>query len=157
MDLADIIPLLFQGDGRLILAGFLFLLMWAIKSLPGMEQKVLTTPRRRLVATAFLAATPAVTMIVQGVAAGNVDWSRVASTAAILFLGAIGIHTVNNVSQGKPVGVQETTDPPSVTFASASGDKIRVGSDGLHIETKKPIAEMAKEVADKENADKENG
>lgn len=101
MSLPEILNMLRTGEGQLIAAGLLFLIMWALKSIPAIEQRYLTTPRRRLAVVVFLAMAPAVTMLAEGI-----DPVDCLITAIILGASAMGIHTFGNVLQGKPVGVQ---------------------------------------------------
>lgn len=85
----DIIGWLQSGDGRLVAAGVLFFLMWGIKSIPLVKEKLLTTPRRKQLAVAFLALAPAVAMLT-----GDAPVLEVAVTALTLFFSAMGLNTL---------------------------------------------------------------
>jgi len=54
-----------SGEGRLILVAVLFLIMWAVKSVPYVKG-LLTTPRRKQAASLLLAMGPAVWLIAEG-------------------------------------------------------------------------------------------
>jgi hypothetical protein len=89
-----------SGNGRLIAAAALFTLMYALKFVPIVEQRVLTTPRRRQVALAFLATSPAVFLLSAGA-----PWVDVLATALNAFLAGMGIHVLMKVGvQGGTVG-----------------------------------------------------
>lgn len=77
-----------SGDSRLLVAAALFAAMWAIKALPWVRSKILTTPRRKQAATWFLMLPPAVWMIVEGS-----SWVEVVASAVGIILAANGINT----------------------------------------------------------------
>lgn len=89
-----------SGNGRLIAAALLFILMYAVKLVPWVQENILTTPRRKQLATAFLALVPAVWML----ADQTVPWVTTLTTAIEAFLGAMGIHVGINVARGRSVG-----------------------------------------------------
>lgn len=122
MNLPEIINALQSGSGRLIAAALIFALMWAIKSVPWVEVNVLTTPRRRQLAVAFLATAPAATML-----AGDVCWVDCLVAFGTIFAEAMGIHVGVNVLAGKPVGVvvvggpDKKPDPPAGAGGALTG------------------------------------
>lgn len=87
--LSTIIAWLQSGHGRLIAAAVLFGLMWALKSVPWVKSNLLTTPRRKQLAVAFLATAPAVAMLSEAA-----PTSEVVATALTLFVGAMGINAL---------------------------------------------------------------
>lgn len=93
----QIIEWIQSGHGRLIAAAVIFVLMWAIKCLPWVRAKLLTTPRRKQIASWFLMLPPAVWMIVQGA-----PWVDVVAAAVGIVLAANGINTYRpSKSKGK--------------------------------------------------------
>jgi hypothetical protein len=76
-----------SGEGRLILAALLFLLMWAVKNVPYVKG-LLTTPRRKQAASMLLALPPAVWLLVEGAPA-----VEVVSSALMIVLSANGLNT----------------------------------------------------------------
>jgi len=84
-----------SGEGRLILAAGLFLLMWAVKNIPYVKG-LLTTPRRKQAASVLLALGPAVWLIVQGAPA-----VEIVSTALGIVFAANGLNTYRP-SKAKP-------------------------------------------------------
>jgi len=90
-----------SGNGRLVVAAVLFVLMWAIKSLPWVRDKILTTPRRKQIAAWLLMMPPAVWMIVEGA-----PWAEVVAAAVGIILAANGINTYRP-SKAKPPGPLE--------------------------------------------------
>lgn len=77
-----------SGSGRLLLAALLFVAMWAVKMLPWVKAKILTTPRRKQIAAWFLMLPPAVWMIVEGE-----PWPEVVAVSVGIILAANGINT----------------------------------------------------------------
>ena len=132
-DVTQALNWMLSGDGRLIAAAVLTLVMFGIKSVPWVEANVLTTPRRRLLATGLLALAPVVPMLATGA-----PLKDAILTGVTAFLAAIGLHTGGKVAVGKPVGVAESTDPPSTVFKSAEGDKVHVYEDGRIDTFKRP-------------------
>jgi hypothetical protein len=65
----------------------LFLAMWALKNLPVIK-KLLTTDRRKLLANALLAMTPAVILLIDASISGQDAWYEAIS----IFLSAMGIQ-----------------------------------------------------------------
>jgi hypothetical protein len=98
-----------SGQHRLIAAAILFAVMYALKLIPKVEQRVLTTPQRRLGAVVFLAMAPAVSLLAAGAPAIDV-----LESAIVIGLGAMGIHVSAKVVRGSPIGVQESkeAEPP---------------------------------------------
>lgn len=76
-----------SGEGRLILAALLFLLMWAVKNVPYVKG-LLTTPRRKQAASVLLAMPPAVWLLVQG--APPIE---IVSSALMIVFAANGLNT----------------------------------------------------------------
>lgn len=104
---AEVFAWFTMGGGRPIGAASLTLLMWAVKSIPHVEQKLLTTPRRKMAANAFLALGPAVYLL----ADDSVPWASVLEMAFYTFTSAMGLHVVWKVGVlGKPVG--DKPQPP---------------------------------------------
>jgi hypothetical protein len=85
------------GEIRLVVAAALFLLMWAIKAIPWVRLKLLTTPRHKQVASWFLLLPPAVWMIVNGA-----PWVEIVASAVGIILAANGINTYRPSKAKKP-------------------------------------------------------
>lgn len=96
-----------SGQHRLIAAAILFALMWLLKLLPGVEEKLLTTPQRRLAAVVFMALAPAVSLLATG--APVVD---VLESALVIGFAAMGIHAGSKVAGGGTIGATEKDPPP---------------------------------------------
>ena len=88
-----------SGSHRLVAAAVLFGAMYALKLIPGVEARCLTTPRRRLAAVAFLSMAPAVALLAAG--APLLD---VIESAIVIGLGAVGMHSAFKVGGGGTVG-----------------------------------------------------
>lgn len=87
-ELQELLEWALSGEGRLIAAAVLFLLMWALKHVPIVKTKLLTTPRRKQAASLFMAMAPAVWLLVEG--APPVE---VISTAVMVALASNGLNT----------------------------------------------------------------
>jgi len=87
-----------SGEARLIIVALLFVIMWAIKSVPWVRDKILTTPRRKQAAAWFLMLPPAVWLIAEGA-----PWVTVVSSAVGIILAANGVNTYRP-SKTKPNG-----------------------------------------------------
>lgn len=96
----DLIVWFASRQGRPLAAASLFVVMYVVKLHPWVEQKLLTTPRRRLYANAFLAASPAVYLL----ADQSVPAPEVIETAIEACLGAMGIHVGWKVLKGRVLG-----------------------------------------------------
>jgi len=86
-ELSTLITWIQSGEGRLIAAAVLFVVMWAVKSLPIVREHI-NTPRRKQAAAALLALAPAVWLMVEGAPP-----LEVVSTALGIVLAANGINT----------------------------------------------------------------
>lgn len=104
--LGDVLMWFTTGSGRILAAALLCAVMWALKYIPMVEAKLLTTPRLRQLGMAVLALAPVVPMLLNGAPATEV-WL----TAAEAFLGAMGIHVGLKVLMGKVVGAVPAPAP----------------------------------------------
>ena len=105
-----------SSEGRLVAAAALFALLWAVKSVPWVQEHLLTTRMRRRLAAGLLACAPAV-----GLLASGVSLREVVLTAASLFLGATGLNALLPEKQSviaKPA--DEWPVDPVLTVAASS-------------------------------------
>lgn len=86
-EVSDLLKWVMSGEGRLVAAAILFLIMWGIKRSPILKDHI-NTPRRKQAANLVLAMAPAVYLLAEG--AAPVD---VLSTALTVALSAHGINT----------------------------------------------------------------
>lgn len=85
-----------SGEGRLVAAALLFVLMWAVKNVPYVKG-LLNTPRRKQAATVLLSLPPAVWLMVEG--APPVE---VISTALGIALASNGLNTYRPTKSKPP-------------------------------------------------------
>lgn len=113
MDLNQAAMWLISGDGRLACAGALFVLVWALKSVPVVRERILTTPSRKKVAVVLIAAIPAAA----GLLATSAPVSQVLVTFVTAVIGAMGLH-----SASKKNYAAEEESAPSQGDANDDGD-----------------------------------
>lgn len=106
-----------SGFGRAIAAGVIVAIMYVVKLHPWVERRLLTTPRRRQIAIAFLAVGPAMWLL----ADGSVPPITVIETALEAFLGAMGIHVGLKVLRGQTVGDSPPPRSQASVFAPPEG------------------------------------
>lgn len=85
---------------RVVAGVTLFFIMHGLKLIPGVEEKLLTTPKRRLAANVVLSMGPAGLMLLDK----SVDMKTVVVTAVECALMGMGIHAGQKVLRGEPVG-----------------------------------------------------
>jgi len=110
-DLQQILQWFTSGSGRLVAAGSLFVIMWAIKShVPtvdkwlGTDSQYLSSKRKKLLANALLATAPAAMMLTDDA----VPLQEVAITWASAFLGSMGLQSGQKAARTK-----STASPPA--------------------------------------------
>jgi len=92
--------------GRLVGAVIIFLIIWAIKSVPWVKKKILTTKRRKLLATAIAALLPAIIMLIDSSIKAEEAWSMAMS----LFLSAMGIQGGKKALLKKTISISENEE-----------------------------------------------
>lgn len=85
-----------SGNERLVIAALLFGVIWGIKSIPWIRVKLLTTPRRKQIASWIVMLPPAVWLIADGA-----PWPEVVASVVGIVLAANGINTYRP-SKAKP-------------------------------------------------------
>lgn len=90
-DLTTIANLLGADDGKLIVAGVIFLILWVAKSSTWVSAKLLTTALRKRVFAGLLACVPAVALLTSGASV-----RQVVAYAILLFLAATGANTLRS-------------------------------------------------------------
>jgi len=101
-------------DGRIAAAGVLFVLIWAIKSLPFVRSRILTTKRAKLAASALVAMAPAALMLADSSVPARDAWLFAIST----WLGAMGLQggskaLFGSTGQASPVDADGDSEPTS--------------------------------------------
>ena len=87
-DINTIAHYMLSGDGRVVAAGLLFLLLYALERVPWVRDNVLTTPMRKRAAALLLAAAPAVATALLS----DESTREVAITAIMAFATAAGFN-----------------------------------------------------------------
>lgn len=109
-------------DGRLAAAGILFALIWVIKNLPMVKDKLLTTDRRRLIATIIVGLSPAAIMLADTTVPAGEAWRFAFWT----LLGAMGIQGGTKALLGELLAgrlkIGNGTAAPSTKPSKTSGD-----------------------------------
>lgn len=97
MDMHTVMAWILSGRSRLVAAGCLFLLVWAIKTMPYVQRKVLTTKARKRAAVVALAAVGAVALAIAGGQSGE----QIFDTFVMAIIGATGIHKLVKRGSGQ--------------------------------------------------------
>lgn len=84
----QLISFLLSGEARLVASAILFALFAALKKVPAVRDRLLTTPRRKQAAAMFVAMAPAVWLLSEGA-----PWVEVVASAVGIALMANGINT----------------------------------------------------------------
>ena len=103
-DLQAIAKLLGSGEGRLVAAGVVFLVVALVKLVPFIRDRVLTTPWRKRLAAAVLALAPVVALFLARAPIGEIVVTGVST-----FLMSMGWNEIRPKGNG---GKKEKTDGP---------------------------------------------
>jgi len=89
-----------SGSGRMVGAAVVFFLLWGLKSIPWVNESLLTTPRRKQAAALILSLAPAAILL----ADPSVPWHEVIATAIGLALSAMGYNALRPSKTGSGPG-----------------------------------------------------